>query len=62
MLTLRAMREQGTGGGDPGDPPSDEETRRIMRWLRLAADVLERGGGKKGGEREDADKRGRSAT
>lgn len=42
-----------------GEPDVD----RIMRWLRLAADVLERrGGGKKGGEREDEDTGGKSAT
>ena len=46
--------------GDAGDPAraldEPDDTERLMRWLRLAADVVERGrvkrgGGKKGGER-----------
>jgi hypothetical protein len=60
-------------GGDSGDPArdfdGDQDPGRLMRWLRLAADVLEhRGGrrgstGKKGGDRvEDDETEGKTTT
>ncbi len=50
--------------GDAEDPAraldEPEDPGRLMHWLRLAADVVDRGpvkrgGGKKGGERVDVD-------
>jgi hypothetical protein len=63
------MRSKGMRSrADAGDPAREaaeyEDPARVMRWLRIAADVVERpkrGGGKKGGERADETGR-KSAT
>ena len=67
------MRSKGMRSrGDAGDPAREtdefEDPKSVMRWLRLAADVVERGpakrggGGKKGGQRADDKAEGKSAT
>ncbi len=45
------MSGRGAGGKDMPETEGEPDVDRMMRWLRLAADVIERGGGKKGGER-----------
>lgn len=53
---------RGASGRDTPGTDSEADVDRLMRWLRLAADVIERDGGKKGGEREAEEKGGKSAT
>lgn len=45
------MSGRGAGGKDVPETDGEPDVDRMMRWLRLAADLLERGGGKKGGQR-----------
>ncbi len=60
------MASRGDGGDPARDLDGEEDPARLLRWLRLAADVLERngkGGGKKGGEHmEDEEREGKSPT
>lgn len=58
------MATRGDGGDPARDLDGDEDAGRLLRWLRLAADVIERGrGGKKGGERiDDEEPKGKGST